>query len=163
MISFPNSKINLGLRILNKRSDGFHNIESVFYPVAWNDVIEVFHANRTSFESYGTAIDGNAEDNLCMKAYRLLENDISLPAVRTILLKNIPIGAGLGGGSADAAFMLKMLNSLFESLSIGLTGLLFKKSSARIALNSSFMYCFFSVRITCKAFVISATGACLFR
>ena len=114
MICFPNSKINLGLRILNKRADGYHNIETILYPVQWCDALEAIPSKEFSFEVVGIKLEGNHEDNLCVKAFRLLQNEFKIPAVKMCLLKNIPVGAGLGGGSADAAFTLKLLNDLFE-------------------------------------------------
>lgn len=119
MLRFPNCKINLGLHILNKREDGFHNLETVFYPVAFKDALELIPNtnNDTEIEFTGTGltVDGNAADNLCVKAYHLLKIDFpQLPAIKIHLHKAIPMGAGLGGGSADAAFMLKLLNEKFK-------------------------------------------------
>ncbi len=115
MISFPNAKINIGLNILRKRADGFHEISSIFYPIDWCDVLEIIpNQQKLSFESYGIDIPGEADSNLCIKAYHLLREDFDIPPVRIILKKNIPIGAGLGGGSADASFALKMLNDLYD-------------------------------------------------
>ncbi len=114
MISFPNAKINLGLEILNRREDGYHNICSLFYPVNWCDVLEIIPASKFSFQSSGLTISGNLEENLCVKAYRLLQNQYNLPPVAIHLHKIIPMGAGLGGGSADASFTLMMLNDIFN-------------------------------------------------
>lgn len=114
MLTFPNCKINLGLRILNQRADGYHNLISVFYPVQWCDALEFKESEVFSFESEGLKIDGAAQDNMCVKAYTLMQKLYALPPVKIILLKNIPMGAGLGGGSADGAFMLKMMNEYFE-------------------------------------------------
>lgn len=114
MLTFPNAKINLGLRILYKRPDGFHEIDSCFYPVGWQDALEIQIAVTTAFQSTGITIDGKGSDNLCMKAYQLLSQDHSLPPVTIHLHKNIPIGAGLGGGSANAAFTIDMLNEKFK-------------------------------------------------
>jgi len=117
MLVFPNCKINLGLQILGKRDDGFHNLETVFYPVPFKDALELIPNTNTETEFTGTGlvIDGKAEDNLCVKAYHLLKKDFpQLPAVKIHLHKAIPMGAGLGGGSADAAFMLKLLNERFQ-------------------------------------------------
>jgi 4-diphosphocytidyl-2-C-methyl-D-erythritol kinase len=112
MICFPNAKINLGLRVVSKRADGYHNIETVFYPAPLYDALEIVpsDANETVFSQTGIPIDGNPDDNLVMKAVRLLEKDFDLPKIAIYLRKQIPFGAGLGGGSADAAFMLKLLN-----------------------------------------------------
>lgn len=114
MISFPNAKINLGLNIIEKREDGFHNLESCFYPVTWHDILEIIPAQKVSFQSSGLEIPGNPEENLCLKAYRLLNRDFAIGPVAIHLHKIIPIGAGLGGGSSDAAFALKTLNELFN-------------------------------------------------
>lgn len=114
MITFPNAKINLGLNIVSRREDGYHNIESCFYPIPWHDCLEVIEAASFAFHSYGLAIPGDSSSNLCVKAYELLKADFNIPPVEIHLLKNIPMGAGLGGGSADGAFTLKMLNNLFQ-------------------------------------------------
>lgn len=114
MLSFPNAKINLGLNIVSKREDGYHNIESCFYPIPWRDSLEVIEAASFAFHSYGLDIPGDASSNLCVKAYELLKADHDLPPVEIHLLKNIPMGAGLGGGSADGTFTLKLLNDLFQ-------------------------------------------------
>lgn len=114
MVSFPNAKINIGLHITEERSDGFHNIESCFYPVGWCDVLEILPAEKLSFKSTGISIPGNPETNLCLKAYHLIKQDFNIPPVMIHLHKVIPIGAGLGGGSADCAFTIKTLNDLFE-------------------------------------------------
>lgn len=115
MIAFSNCKINLGLHIINKREDGFHNLETVFYPIPLADSLELIENNSNlfnsvSFKSFGLSIDGSLENNLIVKAYRLLANDFKLKAVDFYLLKNVPMGAGLGGGSSNAAFALKLLN-----------------------------------------------------
>lgn len=115
MLSFPNAKINIGLNITEKRPDGYHNLETVFYPVGLCDVLEVQLSETCddySFSMSGIAIDGDPEQNLIVKAYRLLQQDFPLLPVDISLVKQIPFGAGLGGGSADAAFMLKMLNEM---------------------------------------------------
>lgn len=110
----PNAKINLGLNITEKRADGFHSIESVFVPIPWTDELEIIPSETdTRFTSSGIEIPGDSSDNLCLKAYYLLKYKYNLPEVTIHLKKNIPIGAGLGGGSADAAFVLKCLNQLF--------------------------------------------------
>lgn len=114
MLVFPNAKINLGLNIVEKRPDGFHNIESCFYPVGWSDALEITEAEVFSFQSDGIDVPGIAEDNLCVKAYDMLATDFRIPPVTLHLLKGIPIGAGLGGGSSDAAFTIKALNQHFE-------------------------------------------------
>lgn len=119
MVVFPNCKINLGLHIISRRDDGFHNLETVFYPVNWFDALEVIHsdaaAKDVSFSFSGITIPGKPQDNICYKAWLLLKNDFpQLPAIQAHLHKNIPAGAGLGGGSADGAFMLNLLNKKFN-------------------------------------------------
>jgi len=117
MLFFPNCKINLGLRILRKRPDGFHDLETVFYPLPLKDALELIPAGSTepSFSSYGLPIPGDPAGNLCLKAWRLIQQDFpGLPAIHIHLYKNIPIGAGLGGGSADGACTLTGLNRLFN-------------------------------------------------
>jgi 4-diphosphocytidyl-2-C-methyl-D-erythritol kinase len=112
MICFPNAKINLGLHILSKRTDGYHNLETVFYPVGMCDALEIVSAEngKTTFSQTGINIDGKPEDNIVLKAYNLLKKDYDLPEIAIYLRKQIPVGAGLGGGSSDAAFMIKLLN-----------------------------------------------------
>jgi 4-diphosphocytidyl-2-C-methyl-D-erythritol kinase len=114
MLTFPNAKINIGLHITEKRPDGFHNLESCFYPVGWSDALEILPAEKLSFKSTGIPIPGNPDTNLCLKAYRLVNQDFDIPPVMIHLHKAVPIGAGMGGGSADCAFTIKTLNSLFE-------------------------------------------------
>lgn len=114
MLKFPNAKINLGLNITVKRADGYHDIESCFYPIPLKDALEIIPAKKLSFETTGLEIPGRTQDNLILKAYQLLKSDFDLPAVEIILHKNIPMGAGMGGGSADGAFMLTLLNEYFK-------------------------------------------------
>lgn len=120
MVSFPNCKINLGLNIIRKREDGYHDLETFFFPLRFTDALEVIAVekanadNAIEFSSSGLIVDGNTDNNLCVKAYRLLKKDFpSLPAIKMHLHKAIPMGAGLGGGSADAAFTLMLLNNKF--------------------------------------------------
>lgn len=112
MILFPNAKINIGLNILSKREDGYHNLETIFYPIAWKDSLEIIKSNDQQFSSSGISIPGDG--NLCQQAYDLLDRDFGLESVHIHLHKNIPIGAGLGGGSSDAAFTLMGLNEMFD-------------------------------------------------
>ncbi|WP_291401813.1 4-(cytidine 5'-diphospho)-2-C-methyl-D-erythritol kinase [Daejeonella sp.] len=114
MITFPNAKINIGLNILSKREDGYHNLETIFYPIGLRDALEVVESDSLAFSSSGIEIPGNEMDNLCVKAYHLLANDYKLPPVHIHLHKHIPIGAGLGGGSSDASFFIKLMNDKFE-------------------------------------------------
>lgn len=118
MITFPNAKINLGLNIVEKRPDGYHNLETVFYPVPVEDALEVNILNESTqkfrLHQAGLEIAGEAENNLVVKAYKLLDERFNLPPVDIHLFKHIPSGAGLGGGSSDAAYMLKLLNEKFN-------------------------------------------------
>jgi len=114
MLSFPNAKINIGLNVVAKREDGYHNLETIFYPVKLSDALEMIPATESGFSVSGIEINSNPADNLVVKACRLLQNDFDFPSVKMHLHKVIPFGAGLGGGSADAAFALKMLNDYFE-------------------------------------------------
>lgn len=116
MLSFPNCKINLGLHVVSKRPDGYHNLETLFLPVPLTDELEINISETNSFSQDGIPIAGNPNDNLCVKAYNLLRESYpeQVGSVTIHLKKNIPFGAGLGGGSADAAFTLKMLNELFS-------------------------------------------------
>lgn len=114
MVVYPNAKINIGLRVLEKRPDGFHNLETLFYPVKNADILEITEADKTEMFLYGLEYPGNPDDNLCMKAYRMLKKEFDIPPVEIHLYKKIPVGAGLGGGSSDAAFTLKVLNKLFS-------------------------------------------------
>lgn len=113
MLAFPSCKINIGLRVTEKRPDGFHNLQSCFYPVAWGDVLELIPSHEFAFSSSGLFIPENSQGNLCVRAYELLKADYALPPVHIHLHKIVPIGAGLGGGSADAAFTLKLINEQF--------------------------------------------------
>ncbi len=120
MLQFPNCKINIGLYITGKREDGFHNLESIFYPVPFRDALEILPSEEFSFQSSGFNVTSKPEENICVKAYNLLKEKYDLPPVKMFLLKNIPSGAGLGGGSSDAAYTLKILDELFElKLSVG--------------------------------------------
>lgn len=114
MLNFPNAKINIGLNIVNRRDDGYHNLETVFYPVNIKDALEIVVADELSFESSGLDIPGRVEDNLCIKGYHLLKKDFDVPPVKIHLHKHIPIGAGLGGGSADAAFFIRLVDQNFN-------------------------------------------------
>ncbi len=118
MISFPNCKINIGLNIIQKRPDGYHDIETIFLPVPLSDILEVIPASDNSnpfnLEVTGIAVDCAPEKNLCVRSYQLLQKEYNLPPADIHLHKVIPSGAGLGGGSSDAAFMLKMLSKLFN-------------------------------------------------
>ena len=118
MICFPNAKINIGLNIVSKREDGYHNLETVFYPVPLKDVLEFMvpekQTKETCIEVSGTELDISNNENICIKAYKLLAADYELPNLKMYLHKTIPAGAGLGGGSSDASFLLKQLNQYFK-------------------------------------------------
>jgi 4-diphosphocytidyl-2-C-methyl-D-erythritol kinase len=114
MIVFPNAKINIGINITGRRPDGYHNLETIFYPLPIYDALEALPADALTFQSSGLEIPGSIADNLCLKGYHLIKKDHHLPPVNIHLLKHIPIGAGLGGGSADAAFFIRLINNLFD-------------------------------------------------
>jgi 4-diphosphocytidyl-2-C-methyl-D-erythritol kinase len=115
MLSFPNCKINLGLRILRRRDDGYHQLETVFYPLPVKDALETTRSQELTFTVTGLPIPGDPAANICLKAWHLLKKDFpELPPVQIHLHKHIPMGAGLGGGSADGAFMLQLLNKQFR-------------------------------------------------
>lgn len=117
MTTYPNAKINLGLNVVERRSDGYHNIETIFYPIGIQDILNIEPSDTCtdySFSSSGMAVTGDPEDNLVVRAYHLLRSNYQFPSIDISLHKQIPFGAGLGGGSSDAAFMLKMLNELFQ-------------------------------------------------
>jgi 4-diphosphocytidyl-2-C-methyl-D-erythritol kinase len=115
MVTFPNCKINLGLNILQKREDGFHDIETVFFPITFTDILELISSEKKT-ELINTGISvAESENNLCLKAYHLLKKDFpELPEIKIHLHKSIPLGAGLGGGSADAVFTLLLLNEKYD-------------------------------------------------
>lgn len=117
MVSFPNCKINLGLHILRKRSDGYHDLETVFYPIGLTDILEIienrYAKTAVHLSTSGEPVEGRPANNLCVRAYRLLQKDFpSLPPMLIHLHKVIPAGAGLGGGSANASFSLQMINEI---------------------------------------------------
>ena len=116
MIQFPHAKINLGLSVIRKRSDGFHDIETLMYPIGLSDVLEIVPARDGVFEfiSTGLSIDEENGDNICVRACRLISQKYALPSVKIHLHKIIPLGAGLGGGSSDAAFVLKLIRRIFS-------------------------------------------------
>ena len=118
MILFPNCKINLGLHILQKRIDGYHDLDTIFYPLPLRDAVEIVHgndANDVEFSMTGLQVSGQSADNLCVKAYQLLKKDFpQIPSICLHLHKVIPMGGGLGGGSADGAFTLLLLNKKFH-------------------------------------------------
>jgi len=115
MVDFPNAKINIGLFVTERRQDGYHNLETIIFPVpGLCDALEVVEADSFSFTVSGLVIPGNPAENIVTKAYNLLKADFNLPEFAIHLHKKIPFGAGLGGGSSDGAFMLRMLNFGFH-------------------------------------------------
>ena len=142
MIDFPNCKINLGLNITAKRQDGYHDLETVFYPIPLEDALEIVPRQQTdgtthkyTLKQYGNAIDCDPEKNLVVKAYKLLDDIYGLPPTDIFLHKSIPSGAGLGGGSADAAFMLRMLDTVYH-INIGTRQL--EEYAARLGADCAF-------------------------
>jgi 4-diphosphocytidyl-2-C-methyl-D-erythritol kinase len=135
MISFPPCKINLGLNIVAKRPDGFHAIETCFYPIPWTDILEIIISDKLEFTQTGLSIPGRSEDNLCLRAYEILKKDFDLKPVKIHLHKVIPTGAGLGGGSSDAAHMLRLLNAIFA---LGLTTDQLRKYAAKLGSDCAF-------------------------
>ena len=140
MITFPNAKINLGLDIVERRPDGYHNLETVFFPIPLQDILEINinddpDAEECSFTMYNASFDGDSNDNLVVKAYKALAADHDLPKVKMSLYKHIPTGAGLGGGSADAAFALKMLNGI---AGLGLSDENLEEYAAKIGADCAF-------------------------
>jgi 4-diphosphocytidyl-2-C-methyl-D-erythritol kinase len=115
MVTFPNCKINLGLNVIEKRKDGYHNIETVFFPIQLNDALEIISSDEeTKFDNSGISI-GSDGNNLCLKAFQLIKKDFpQVPKLKIHLHKAIPMGAGLGGGSADATFTLLLLNKKYN-------------------------------------------------
>lgn len=135
MVSFPHAKINLGLNIIRKRADGYHDLETCFYPVGWTDILEIIPSPAFHFSSSGLPVDGNPGDNLCVRAYQALKKDFNLPPVHIHLHKIVPMGAGLGGGSSDAAFTLRQLN---ETFGLGLSTLSLEEYAARLGSDCAF-------------------------
>jgi 4-diphosphocytidyl-2-C-methyl-D-erythritol kinase len=146
LLSFPNCKINIGLNIISKRDDGYHNIETVFYPVKLCDILEINkrsdlkenkfdYTNNIALKLSGNEVEGDDKSNLCYKAFQLLKAEFNLPDIILHLHKIIPSGAGLGGGSADAAFTLKLLNDQFK---LNLTDDQLKTYAAQLGSDCSF-------------------------
>ena len=139
MLTFPNAKINLGLNITEKRPDGYHNLETIFYPIPIEDALEIniLHEGDEKYclHQAGIELAEEADNNLVVKAYRLLDELFDLPPTDIHLFKHIPSGAGLGGGSADAAFMLKLLN---EKFNLGLSIENLEEYAARLGADCAF-------------------------
>jgi 4-diphosphocytidyl-2-C-methyl-D-erythritol kinase len=128
MLAFANAKINIGLQVTEKLPDGYHNIQTVFYPIKINDVVEITDADTLSCQVAGIDIDGKPEDNICYKDY-------GIPNQQITLLKNIPVGAGLGGGSSDAAHLIKLLNKKFN---LGLTVIQMEQYASMLGADCAF-------------------------
>jgi 4-diphosphocytidyl-2-C-methyl-D-erythritol kinase len=137
MIRFPYCKINLGLHILEKLPDGYHRIETLFYPVPLTDILEIIPktSGQTTLAVTGIELPGNAEENICFKAWQLLHQEFNIPSVDIYLHKLIPTGAGLGGGSSDAAMTLRMLDEMF---SLGLTEMQLHTYALRLGMDCPF-------------------------
>ena len=136
MISYPNCKINLGLHVVGKRADGYHDLETLFLPVMdLTDTLTIEPNDSLQMVQEGIVLDNVPEDNLCIKAWRLLHDEFDIPPVNIRLEKHIPFGAGLGGGSSDAAFTLKMLNGMF---SLGLSDSQLEQRAARLGADCAF-------------------------
>lgn len=137
MVLFPNAKINLGLFVNEKRSDAYHSIESILYPIPLCDALELLPSpdGKFKFSATGIPIQGDAANNLCVKAWELLQKDFDLPPVHIHLHKAIPMGAGLGGGSSDAAFTLKLANQEFE---LGLSDEKIEQYAGRLGMDCPF-------------------------
>jgi len=137
MIVKPNCKINLGLNVIRKRMDGYHDIETVFYPSGLCDTLEITASDdsRFHFSSSGLKIPGDSSLNLCIQAYELIREHFQIPAVNLHLQKAIPLGSGLGGGSSNAAFTLKALNEMFR---LGLNNVHLKAFALRLGSDCSF-------------------------
>ena len=136
MTTYPNCKINLGLHVVGKRADGYHDLETIFLPVHdLTDTLTIEPSDTLQMVQEGIVLDNVPEDNLCIKAWRLLHDEFDIPAVSIRLKKNIPFGAGLGGGSADAAFTLKMLNEMFV-IGLGVADL--ERRAARLGADCAF-------------------------
>ena len=140
MVTFPNAKINLGLDVVERRPDGYHNLETVFYPIPLQDILEITTvdddaAPEYTFTMHNAVFENDSNDNLVVRAYKILAADHKMPKVKMALYKNIPTGAGLGGGSADAAFALKMLN---EIAALGLSDEKLEEYAARLGADCAF-------------------------
>lgn len=135
MIQFANAKINIGLQVLDRRGDGYHNLETVFYPIKLYDVLEIVPSDSLKLDVYGLDIPINNDGNLCIKAFQMLAQDFKLEPVQIYLYKQIPVGAGLGGGSSDAAHTIKLLNEQFQ---LGLSVSQMQDYAVRLGADCSF-------------------------
>jgi 4-diphosphocytidyl-2-C-methyl-D-erythritol kinase len=147
-VAFPNAKVNLGLQVRERRADGFHRLDSLFVPVPWCDTLELVTpgtASGCTLHLHGDPVEGHATDNLIHKAWTLLADRHGLPAVDFHLIKSIPSGAGLGGGSADGAFALSLLNAHFE---LGLSTAELEALAAQLGSDCPFFICNTPARVT---------------
>ena len=136
MTTYPNCKINLGLHVVGKRKDGYHNLETIFLPVHdLHDTLTIEPADTLQMVQEGIMLDNAPDDNLCMRAWHLLHEEYAIPPVSIRLKKGIPFGAGLGGGSSDAAYTLKMLDEMFA---LGLTDIELECRAARLGADCAF-------------------------
>ena len=160
MVLFPNAKINIGLNILRKREDGYHDLESLFYPIGLKDALEFVEngKNEVRFNSSGIALDIPPEQNIVLKAYRLLQEEHTLPGLDIHLHKVIPFGAGLGGGSSDAAFFLKSLNEHFE---LEISAIKLKHLAGKLGADCSFFLENIPCLATGKGEILTPVDFCL--
>lgn len=140
MLTYPNAKINLGLNIISKREDGYHNLETVFYPIPIYDELEIKESLSPTKKPYniylcGQKVTEDVKDNLIVKVFLDLKQEFDLPSIDIYLNKNIPIGAGLGGGSSDAAFTIKAINQEF---CLGLSQIEMEKRIAKYGADCAF-------------------------
>jgi 4-diphosphocytidyl-2-C-methyl-D-erythritol kinase len=135
MVTFPSCKINLGLNVIGKRPDGYHNLVTGFYPVAWHDALEIVLSKNFIFTASGIPVPGPSVDNLCVRAFGMMQKEYRLKPVAIHLHKVIPIGAGLGGGSSDGAHTLLVLNDIFK---LGLSSDKLKEYAARLGSDCAF-------------------------
>ncbi len=136
MTTYPNCKINLGLHVVGKRKDGYHNLETIFLPVHnLHDTLTIEPADTLQMVQEGIVLDNAPDDNLCMQAWHLLHEEYAIPPVSIRLKKGIPFGAGLGGGSSDAAYTLKMLDEMFA---LDLTDIELECHAARLGADCAF-------------------------
>jgi len=138
MICFPNAKINLGLHVTERRPDGYHNIETIFYPIPLRDALEIVPSDKPSFIQTGIRLNLLPDDNLVMKAMDTLQQNYAIPPSDIYLHKAIPFGAGLGGGSSDAAFMLMLIN---DYLQLGLDRQELETVAATLGADCPFFIC----------------------
>lgn len=148
MLSFSNCKINIGLNIISKREDGYHNIDSLFYPIKLCDIVEVLHSTKFEIINLGLKIDCSETENLCYKAYSIMKKNYNIDPIKIILYKKVPFGSGLGAGSANAAYTIKLINEM-KNLNISIEEM--KNIASSIGSDCSFF-------IENKASIVSGKG-----